>query len=75
MFLKELNNKNTWNRKLITLFLLRDPGGFKKSVKEIEEEKFTTYMWELFLTNTKVLLIYSLGTNPIFFQAFILFVA
>jgi len=74
MFLKELNNKNTWNRKLITLFLLRDPGGFKKSVKEIEEEKFTTYMWELFLTNTKVL-IYSLGTNPIFFQAFILFVA
>lgn len=55
------------------LFLLRDPGGFKKSVKEIEEEKFATYMWELFVTNTKVL-ICSLGTNPIF-QAFILFVA
>lgn len=73
MILKELNKKNSWNRELITLFLLRDPGGFKKSVKEIEEEKFATYMWELFVMNTKVL-ICSLGTNPIF-QAFILFVA
>ncbi|XP_075625938.1 coiled-coil domain-containing protein 60 isoform X2 [Balearica regulorum gibbericeps] len=31
----------------------RDPGGCKKTVKEIEEEKFATCMWELFITNTK----------------------
>ncbi|NXC45886.1 CCD60 protein, partial [Penelope pileata] len=30
-----------------------DPGGFKKSVKEMEGEKLTACMWELFLTNTK----------------------
>ncbi|XP_009947304.1 PREDICTED: coiled-coil domain-containing protein 60, partial [Leptosomus discolor] len=30
-----------------------DPGGCKKTVKEIEEEKLTTYMWELFITDTK----------------------
>ncbi|NXK05479.1 CCD60 protein, partial [Herpetotheres cachinnans] len=30
-----------------------DPGGCKKAVKEIEEEKLATYMWNLFITNTK----------------------
>ncbi|NXQ93941.1 CCD60 protein, partial [Sagittarius serpentarius] len=38
---------------LIKLFSLRNPGGCKKKVKEIEEEKLATYMWELFITNTK----------------------
>ncbi|XP_032303769.1 coiled-coil domain-containing protein 60 isoform X2 [Coturnix japonica] len=38
---------------LLSCWNLTDPGGFKKSVKEIQEEKLTTYMWELFLTNTK----------------------
>lgn len=55
------------------LFSFRDPGGCKKTVKEIEEEKFATYMWELFITNTKVgsLLISSLGPNSTF-QTFVL---
>ncbi|NWI12085.1 CCD60 protein, partial [Crypturellus soui] len=30
-----------------------DPGGTKKTLEEIEEEKLTTYMWELFITDTK----------------------
>ncbi|XP_048820399.1 coiled-coil domain-containing protein 60 [Lagopus muta] len=38
---------------ILSCWNLTDPGGFKKSVKEIEEEKFATYMWELFVTNTK----------------------
>ncbi|XP_031448062.1 coiled-coil domain-containing protein 60 isoform X2 [Phasianus colchicus] len=38
---------------ILSCWNLTDPGGFKKSVKEIEEEKFATYMWELFITNTK----------------------
>ncbi|XP_072206812.1 coiled-coil domain-containing protein 60 isoform X2 [Excalfactoria chinensis] len=38
---------------LLSCWNLTDPGGFKKTVKEIEEEKLATYMWVLFLTNTK----------------------
>ncbi|KGL73470.1 Coiled-coil domain-containing protein 60, partial [Tinamus guttatus] len=30
-----------------------DPGGSKKTLEEIEEEKLTAYMWELFITDTK----------------------
>ncbi|XP_075290585.1 coiled-coil domain-containing protein 60 isoform X2 [Opisthocomus hoazin] len=30
-----------------------DPGGCKKTVKEIKEEKLARYMWKLFTTNTK----------------------
>ncbi|OXB55950.1 hypothetical protein ASZ78_003894 [Callipepla squamata] len=38
---------------ILSCWNLTDPGGFKKSVKEAEEEKLATYMWELFITNTK----------------------
>lgn len=65
--------QDSGNGKLIKFFSLRDPGGCKKTVKEIEEEKLAKCMWELFITNTKVtsLLISSLGPNPTF-QAFVL---
>ncbi|XP_030316404.1 coiled-coil domain-containing protein 60 [Calypte anna] len=33
----------------------KDPGGCKKTLKEIEEENLAAYMWELFVTNTKKL--------------------
>ncbi|KAK4813335.1 hypothetical protein QYF61_026498 [Mycteria americana] len=38
---------------ILTCWNPTDPGGCKKTVKEIEEEKLATYMWELFITNTK----------------------
>ncbi|XP_065594786.1 coiled-coil domain-containing protein 60 [Cyrtonyx montezumae] len=38
---------------ILSCWNLTDPGGFKKSVKEVEEEKLAMYMWELFVTNTK----------------------
>ncbi|XP_074776818.1 coiled-coil domain-containing protein 60 isoform X2 [Athene noctua] len=38
---------------ILTCWNPRDPGGCKKTVKEIEEEKLATYRWELFITNTK----------------------
>ncbi|KAK0681900.1 CCD60 protein, partial [Pygoscelis papua] len=40
-------------RSILTCWNPTDPGGCKKTVKEIEEEKLATYMWELFFTNTK----------------------
>ncbi|XP_021268421.1 coiled-coil domain-containing protein 60 isoform X2 [Numida meleagris] len=44
---------NSSMHSILSCWSLTDPGGFKKSVKEIEEEKLATYMWELFVTNTK----------------------
>ncbi|NXJ01613.1 CCD60 protein, partial [Psophia crepitans] len=44
---------NTSMHSILTCWNPKDPGGCKKTVKEIEEEKLTTYMWELFITNTK----------------------
>ncbi|KAM6297915.1 coiled-coil domain-containing protein 60 [Aegotheles albertisi] len=38
---------------ILTCWNPTNPGGHKKTVKEIEEEKLATYMWELFVTNTK----------------------
>ncbi|NWY53364.1 CCD60 protein, partial [Chionis minor] len=40
-------------RSIFTCWNPMDPGGCKKTVKEIEEEKLATYTWELFITNTK----------------------
>ncbi|KFQ87158.1 Coiled-coil domain-containing protein 60, partial [Phoenicopterus ruber ruber] len=40
-------------RSILTCWNPRDPGGCKTTVKEIEEEKLATYMWEFFITNTK----------------------
>ncbi|XP_054700421.1 coiled-coil domain-containing protein 60 isoform X3 [Grus americana] len=44
---------NSSMHSILTCWNPMDPGGCKKTVKEIEEEKFATYMWELFITNTK----------------------
>ncbi|XP_074743151.1 coiled-coil domain-containing protein 60 [Strix uralensis] len=44
---------NSSMHSILTCWNPRDPGGCKKTVKEIEEEKLATYMWELFITNTK----------------------
>ncbi|KFQ95944.1 Coiled-coil domain-containing protein 60, partial [Nipponia nippon] len=44
---------NSSMHSILTCWNPTDPGGFKKTVKEIEEEKLATYMWELFITNTK----------------------
>ncbi|NXL83048.1 CCD60 protein, partial [Alectura lathami] len=44
---------NSSMHSILSCWNLTDPGGFKKSVKEVEEEKLATYMWELFVTNTK----------------------
>ncbi|NXX54259.1 CCD60 protein, partial [Scopus umbretta] len=38
---------------ILTCWNPTDPGGCKKTVKEIEEEKLATHMWERFITNTK----------------------
>ncbi|NXG35007.1 CCD60 protein, partial [Dromaius novaehollandiae] len=38
---------------ILTCWNPTDPGGTKKTLEEIEEEKLTTYMWELFITDTK----------------------
>ncbi|KAM6051112.1 coiled-coil domain-containing protein 60 [Theristicus caerulescens] len=40
-------------RSILTCWNPTDPGGCKKTVKETEEETLATYMWELFITNTK----------------------
>ncbi|KAM6241807.1 coiled-coil domain-containing protein 60 [Spheniscus humboldti] len=44
---------NSSMHSILTCWNPTDPGGCKKTVKEIEEEKLATYMWELFITNTK----------------------
>ncbi|NXJ48577.1 CCD60 protein, partial [Spizaetus tyrannus] len=44
---------NSSMRSILTCWNPMHPGGCKKTVKEIEEEKLATYMWELFITNTK----------------------
>ncbi|XP_059683888.1 coiled-coil domain-containing protein 60 [Gavia stellata] len=44
---------NSSMHSILTCWNPADPGGCKKTVKEIEEEKITTYMWELFITNRK----------------------
>ncbi|NWZ24687.1 CCD60 protein, partial [Asarcornis scutulata] len=38
---------------ILTCWNPMDPGGCKKTVKEMEEEKLVAFMWELFVTNTK----------------------
>ncbi|NXJ97067.1 CCD60 protein, partial [Corythaixoides concolor] len=38
---------------ILTCWNPTDPGGSKKTVKEIEEEKLATYMWERLITSTK----------------------
>ncbi|XP_009864653.1 PREDICTED: coiled-coil domain-containing protein 60, partial [Apaloderma vittatum] len=40
-------------RSILTCWNPADPGGCKKTAKEIEEEKLATYMWEFFTTNKK----------------------
>ncbi|NXN36040.1 CCD60 protein, partial [Rhinoptilus africanus] len=44
---------NSSMRSIFTCWNPADPGGYKKTVKEIEEEKLAKYMWDLFITNTK----------------------
>ncbi|NWQ97914.1 CCD60 protein, partial [Burhinus bistriatus] len=44
---------NSSMHSIFTCWNPTDPGGCKKTVKELEEEKLATYMWELFITNTK----------------------
>nr|XP_009913704.1 PREDICTED: coiled-coil domain-containing protein 60 [Haliaeetus albicilla] len=44
---------NSSMHSILTCWNPMHPGGCKKTVKEIEEEKLATYMWELFITNTK----------------------
>ncbi|XP_026715846.1 coiled-coil domain-containing protein 60 isoform X2 [Athene cunicularia] len=44
---------NSSMHSILTCWNPRDPGGWKKTVKETEEKKLATYMWELFITNTK----------------------
>ncbi|NXC75488.1 CCD60 protein, partial [Anhinga anhinga] len=44
---------NSLMRSILTCWNPKDPGGCKKTVKEIEEEKLAMHMWELFITNTK----------------------
>ncbi|KAM9281823.1 coiled-coil domain-containing protein 60 [Morus bassanus] len=44
---------NSLMHSILTCWNPKDPGGCKKTVKEIEEEKLATHMWELFITNTK----------------------
>ncbi|NXF44637.1 CCD60 protein, partial [Oceanites oceanicus] len=44
---------NSSMHSILTCWNPTDPGGCKKTVKEIEEENLATYMWELFITNTK----------------------
>ncbi|PKU35465.1 coiled-coil domain-containing protein 60 [Limosa lapponica baueri] len=46
---------NSSMRSIFTCWNPTDPGGCKKTAKEIEEEKSAKYMWELYITNTKVL--------------------
>ncbi|NWX71512.1 CCD60 protein, partial [Alca torda] len=44
---------NSSMRSIFTCWNTADPGGYKKTVKEIEEEKLAKYMWDVFITNTK----------------------
>ncbi|KFP19335.1 Coiled-coil domain-containing protein 60, partial [Egretta garzetta] len=44
---------NSSMHSILTCWNPTDPGGCKKTVKEIKEEKLARYMWELFITNTK----------------------
>ncbi|NWX40126.1 CCD60 protein, partial [Steatornis caripensis] len=44
---------NSSMHSILTCWNPTNPGGCKKKVKEIKEEKLSTYMWQLFITNTK----------------------
>ncbi|NXD84465.1 CCD60 protein, partial [Halcyon senegalensis] len=44
---------NSSMRSILTCWNPANPGGCKKTAKEIKEEKLAMYMWELFTTNTK----------------------
>ncbi|XP_064322752.1 coiled-coil domain-containing protein 60 [Phalacrocorax carbo] len=44
---------NSLMRSILTCWNPKDPGGCKKTVKEVEEEKLATHLWEVFITNTK----------------------
>ncbi|XP_035412675.1 coiled-coil domain-containing protein 60 isoform X1 [Cygnus atratus] len=44
---------NSSMHSILTCWNPMDPGGCKKTVKEMEEEKLVAFMWELFVTNTK----------------------
>ncbi|KGL96212.1 Coiled-coil domain-containing protein 60, partial [Charadrius vociferus] len=44
---------NSSMHSIFTCWNPMDPGGCRKTVKEIEEEKLAICMWELFITNTK----------------------
>ncbi|NXJ69217.1 CCD60 protein, partial [Rostratula benghalensis] len=44
---------NSSMRSIFTCWDPTDPGGCKKTAKEIEAEKSAKYMWELYITNTK----------------------
>ncbi|KAM9259907.1 LOW QUALITY PROTEIN: coiled-coil domain-containing protein 60 [Cariama cristata] len=46
-------DSNSSTHSILTCWNPADPGACKKTVKEIKEEKLATYMWELFITNTK----------------------
>ncbi|NWQ77309.1 CCD60 protein, partial [Columbina picui] len=44
---------NSSMHSIFTCWNPMDPGGCKKTVKEIQEEKIARYMWELFISHTK----------------------
>ncbi|NXW95601.1 CCD60 protein, partial [Alopecoenas beccarii] len=44
---------NSSMHSILTCWNPMDPGGCKKTVKEIQEEKIAGYMWELFVSRTK----------------------
>ncbi|KFV13412.1 Coiled-coil domain-containing protein 60, partial [Pterocles gutturalis] len=44
---------NSSMNSILTCWNLMDPGGCKNTVKENEDKKLATYMWEAFITNTK----------------------
>ncbi|NWX00770.1 CCD60 protein, partial [Caloenas nicobarica] len=44
---------NSSMHSILTCWNPMDPGGCKKTVKEIQEEKIARYMWELFISRTK----------------------
>ncbi|PKK22685.1 coiled-coil domain containing 60, partial [Columba livia] len=44
---------NSSMHSILTCWNPMDPGGCKKTVKEIQEEKTARYMWELFISRTK----------------------
>ncbi|XP_061866314.1 coiled-coil domain-containing protein 60 [Colius striatus] len=44
---------NSSMHSILTCWNPTDPGGCKKTAKEMEEEKLAMYMWEVFITNPK----------------------